>query len=1082
MKGAAVDTGVSFAVLGPLEVRQGGRLIEVGGQRLRALLTLLLLDAGRTVPMDALVAGVWEDNPPNGVGNALQALVSRLRATIDRGLVVADPSGYRLMVSPDQVDVHLFARLAREGRAALMAGDAERAALTLRDALGLWRGAPLTDLHPSGPRGGVEVARLQELRIAAAEDRFEAELLLGRSSDLVPEIPPLVAAHPLRERLRGQLMRALYGSGRRVEALAAYEDARAAFADQLGADPSPALADLHLSMLRGDLTLPVPPDQGPGPDRRPGPDRGPDSGRGRPAALPRPGVGARAVRKGNLRARLTSFVGREEDVEWAGELLAAHRLVTLLGPGGAGKTRLAVESAEAFAARVPDGAWLVELAPVLDPAELPQTVLAALGLRDTGLVPVRAPSASQVPEADPTGRLLAALSGRAMLIVLDNCEHLIGAAATLADRLLADCPGVRILATSREPLGITGEMLWPVRPLDLDHAVRLFADRAAAARPGYRPEDHREAVERICRGLDGMPLAIELAAARLRTLSAEVIADRLGDRFRLLTGGSRTAMPRHQTLRSVVEWSWDLLDEEERALAARLAVFAGGATLESAEQVCEGDVDVLGRLVDKSLVVFDGGRYRMLETIRAYAAERLAESGHERDVRLAHAQFFADLAEEAEPHLRRREQVEWLRRLSAEHDNLSAALRWATDQGEADLALRLVGGLGWYWWLVGHRLEGAHRAADAIRVAGHGDPLKLALANAVHGITWAGGAMTSDEARVSLTAAIELAASGATGPPHPLIALAMPVLALFLGSEPRAEAYLEDLLHHPDPWVVAAAHMFRGHLHFNGGRAAEAEADIRTSLDGFRAVGDRWGMGNALAALAEASTMRGDTAAAIPVMEEAIALVNEVGAVEDTPYMRARLAIALNAAGDRQAAIAVLDETDRFCAGVGDTVGNAGVRHIRGDFSREDGDFDAARTHYQEALRLLDGRGGLVSKQFEATLSASLGMLAEQEGDARRARRLHGEALALAVEAQDGPVVGHVIIGYACLAALEGDHTRAAVLLGGAGAIRGFFDVVGFDHVRVTEAAKAALGHGEFTRCHERGRAMTRDEVVAFAR
>ncbi|MCT9929540.1 AfsR/SARP family transcriptional regulator [Planotetraspora sp. A-T 1434] len=1070
-----MDTGVSFAVLGPLEVRRGGRLIEVGGQRLRAVLTLLLLDAGRTVPMDALVAGVWEDNPPTGVGNALQALVSRLRATIDRGLVVADPSGYRLMVSPDQVDVHLFARLAREGRAALAAGDTERAALTLKDALGLWRGAPLTDLHPSGPRVGVEVSRLEELRLAATEDRIEAELLLGRSPDLVPEVSPLVAAHPLRERLRGQLMRALYGSGRRVEALAAYEDARAAFADQLGADPSPALTGLHLSMLRGDLALPAPPDQGPGPDREP------DPGRGRPEASPRPALDSRAVRKGNLRARLTSFVGREEDVEWAGELLAAHRLVTLLGPGGAGKTRLAVESAEAFAARLPDGAWLVELAPVLDPAEVPQTVLAALGLRDTGLVPVRAPSASQVPDADATGRLLAALSGRAMLIVLDNCEHLVGAAATLADRLLADCPGVRILATSREPLGITGEMLWPVRPLDLGHAVRLFADRAAAARPGYRPEDDREVVERICRGLDGMPLAIELAAARLRTLSAEVIADRLGDRFRLLTGGSRTAMPRHQTLRSVVEWSWDLLDEEERALAARLAVFAGGATLESAEQVCEGDPDVLGRLVDKSLVVFDGERYRMLETIRAYAAERLAESGDERGVRLAHARFFAELAEEAEPHLRRREQVEWLRRLSAEHDNLSAALRWATDQGEADLALRLVGGLGWYWWLVGHRLEGAHRAAEAIRVAGDGDPLKLALAHAVHGITWAGGALTRDEARASLTTASELAAAGAAGPPHPLIALAMPVLALFLGSEPQAASHVEDLLGHPDPWVGAAAYMFRGHLHFNSGRVAQAEADIRISLDGFRAVGDRWGMGNALAALAEASTMRGDTAAAIPVMQEAIALVNEVGAVEETPYMWTRLAIALNADGDRQAAIAVLDETDRLCATTGDVIGESGVRHIRGDFAREDGDFDAARTHYQDALRLLDGPG-LVPKQFEATLSTSFGMLAEQEGDARRARRLHGEALALAVEAQDGPVVGHVIIGYACLAALEGDHARAAVLLGGAGAIRGFFDVVGFDHVRVTEAAKAALGHGEFTRCHERGRAMTRDEVVAFAR
>ncbi|MEV7803338.1 BTAD domain-containing putative transcriptional regulator [Microbispora sp. NPDC088329] len=695
MQGDTPGAGIGFAVLGPLDVRRDGRPVEVGGRRLRALLTLLLLDAGRTVSTEALVAGVWDDRPPPGVGNALQALVSRLRATVGRGLVAGGSSGYRLDVSPDQVDLHLFARLAREGAGALAEGDPGRAAHLLREALGLWRGAPLTDL----PNAEAEVARLEELRTAATEDRIEAELALGRHADLVPELRLLVTADPLRERPHGQLMRALYGAGRRVEALAAYEVARSVFAERLGADPSPALAGLHLAMLRGE--------SGCGPS--PVPAGTLRTGDPRP---PRP------PRQGNLRARLTSFVGRDDDVGRIGALLAADRLVTLLGPGGAGKTRLAVESAEALAAGVPDGVWLVELAPVGDAAEVPQAVLTALGLRDTGLVPVRpVPVMSSAPampsgqggESDPATRLVSALAARDTLIVLDNCEHVVEPAAALADRLLAEFPGVRILATSREPLGITGERLWPVGPLGAGHAVRLFAERAAAVRPGYVVDDgERDAVQRICRELDGMPLAIELAAARFRTLSAGQIADRLGDRFRLLTGGSRTAMPRHP-LRAVVEWSWDLLDAGERALAARLAVFAGGATLEAAEQVCEGDIDVLGRLVDKSLVAFDGGRYRMLETIKAYAAERLAESGDERPVRLAHAEFFARFAEAAEPHLRRAEQLEWLARLSAEHDNLSAALRWACEEAEADLALRLVGGLGWYWWLSGQRLEGAQR-------------------------------------------------------------------------------------------------------------------------------------------------------------------------------------------------------------------------------------------------------------------------------------------------------------------------------------------------------------------------------------
>ncbi|WP_281197135.1 AfsR/SARP family transcriptional regulator [Microtetraspora niveoalba] len=1112
MVGTERDTGLRFSVLGPLEVRKDGRAIEIGGQRLRALLTTLLLDAGRAVPVDALVAGVWEGSPPSGVGNALQALISRLRAVIDRELVVAHPSGYRLAVSPDLVDVHLFTRLCREGGRALAAGDAAVAARTLRDALALWRGPALPDL----PDGAARAARLDDLRIAATEDRVDADLLLGRHAEVLPELPALIAAHPLRERLRGQLMRALYASGRQVEALGAYEEARTAFADLLGADPSPRLAELHLAVLRREA-LPY----GGAAGRADGAPRrtaeteivgradgvlteadesaeragatvgqaGATVGRAGDAVGWAPegagrGRSAPAARKGNLRARLTSFVGRETDVERVGGLLDAHRLVTLLGPGGAGKTRLAVETAETLSADVPDGAWLVELASLRDPGEIPQTVFTSLGLRDASLM-TRRPGVAAHPEADPTERLAGLLAGRRALIVLDNCEHLIEPAAVLVDRLLADCPDVRVLATSREPLGITGEMLWPVRPLDPGHAVRLFADRAAAARPGYAVDGERPAVERICRELDGMPLAIELAAARLRTLSAGQIASRLDDRFRLLTSGSRTALPRHQTLRAVVEWSWELLDEDERRLAARLSVFAGGATLESAEHVCAGPgmsgwtLDLLGHLVDKSLVVYDDGRYNMLETIRAYAAERLAESGEERRVRLAHAAYFTELAETADARLRGRDQLEWLARLSAEQDNLSAALRWATDEGEADLAIRLVGGLAWYWWLAGRRGEGAARTSEVIRIVpGDADPAQRALLLAVYGVTALGGSADWERAREALEAVGSLVELLAPGSRHPIVALARPVLSLFLRQADAAGTSLAELFADPDPWLVASAHLFRGHLHFNSGRVSEGEADVRAALEGFTLTGDRWGIANSLSALAEVSAMRGDNSAAIPVMREAIAFVEEIGASDDTPYMRSRLALTLNAAGDRAGARVVLDETEGVCVAADDPVGVAGVELVRGEFAREDGDFELARRHYAEALRLIDGPV-VHPPQFRAMVRASLGLLAEQEGDAARSRRMHAEALEAAVAAEDGPVIGHVLIARAGSALLDGDPELAALLLGAAAAMRGVDEVVAFDHTRITAAARAALGPEAFSRAYERGRALTLKDVLA---
>ncbi|WP_207928920.1 BTAD domain-containing putative transcriptional regulator [Actinomadura sp. 6K520] len=575
-----------FGVLGPVEVRAGGVAVPVGGPGVRALLAMLLLDAGRTVPAERLIDGMYGEEPPDGAANALQSRVSRLRRALgDADLVEGRPAGYRIVADPDAVDAHRFRRLAADGRRA-MADDAfPRAAGLFDEALGLWRGPALADVR--APFAAAQAARLEEERASVVEDRGEAALRGGDAGAVVPVLRGLVDAQPLRERARALLMRALHACGRQAEALAVFEEGRRILAEELGADPSPELAGAHVAILRGEA-------------------------RGPRVRLPAP---------------LTSFVGRAEELRLVGGMLAAGRLVTLLGPGGAGKTRLAVEAARRAGGEV----CFVDLAPV-DADEVPQALLGALGLRAAGMRPV---------PGGPAGteeRLITALDGRPTLLVLDNCEHVVAAVAGLTHRLLVACPELRVLATSREALGITGEALRPVPPLEPPPegapdgeaaaypAVRLFLDRAAAVRPGFVLEG--DAVARICRALDGLPLAIELAAARLRSLPVEQVAARLDDRFRLLSRGDRTAAPRHRTLRAVVEWSWGLLDAEEQILARRLTVFTGGFTLEAATGVCDlGDTDELvAGLADKSLLQADGSRYRMLDTVRAFCAERLGKA------------------------------------------------------------------------------------------------------------------------------------------------------------------------------------------------------------------------------------------------------------------------------------------------------------------------------------------------------------------------------------------------------------------------------------------------------------------------
>ena len=772
-----------------------------------------------------------------------------------------------------------------------------------------------------------------------------------------------------------------------------------------------------------------------------------------------------------------------------------------------------------------------------DPADVTSAVLGALGLREQALLYAGRATASFPPraeeQADALGRLLAALARQQALLVLDNCEHLVAAAATLADRVLAACPRVRILATSREPLNITGEALWTVGPLTLppdpavtpsfyaerrgpgvtmpvrraepaanggpghiqDFAsVRLLAQRAGAVRPGFEvTEGNAAAVARICRALDGMPLAIELAAARIRTMAPEQVATRLADRFQLLTGGGRTTVPRHQTLRAVVDWSWDLLDEAERAVWRRFAVFTGGATLEAAEQVCSGSgisadqvLDLLTALADKSLLTVrhDPPRYAMLEIIRAYGLERLAEAGERDELRQAHAQYFLRLAEASQAPLRGADQLEWVRKLAEDQDNLHAAIRGAVTAGAADTAVALVGALGWYWWLRSLKTEGAELASEALAIAG--EPAgedgaeRLALAYTV-GALLAGDASRSHSAMEWFRTAAELAAR-VPEPRIPLLRLVGPIRAMFgsvidgVSASPDA---FDQAVDDADAWVGATARVLRGHLTLNYGRRhAQAETDFLRAADTFGALGERWGRSAALGGLGSLESWRGEHAAAADHYRQAARLAAELGSAEDEAQCRLWLARELWQLREHDQARAELARATRDAERLGLREVMALAAYMTGDLARLDGEPEAARAHLLRAMELASHVN--VALQIRAIAATALGYLAGAEGDLDAARRWHAEALDIARSAADAPVIATALVGLADLACREGDPAWSATLLGASLSVRGTMDRSGEDEARVAGDARAALGDSPFDDAYQRGQHVTMDTLAAL--
>ncbi|WP_405619711.1 BTAD domain-containing putative transcriptional regulator [Streptomyces sp. NBC_01508] len=1088
-----------FGVLGPLGVwTADGAPVRIPELKVRALLACLLTHRGRPVSADRLVDDLWGPKPPNNPPGALQTKVWQLRRALEdaepggRSLLVSRPPGYQLLAAPGTVDADRFQELLDGARA--VADPRSRAAL-LADALAVWRGPAYADFADA-EFARTAAARLAEQRLTAVEEQAEARLELGEHALVADELSDLVELHPLRERLRAAHLRALYLAGRQDAALRGYARLRTRLAEELGVDPGPALTALHRAILAQDPAL---------------------------TAAPPPTTSA-ARPPGNVPAPLTELIGRGEAVEDVRHLLGAHRLVTLTGPGGVGKTQLALATAAGLGAAFPGGVHLVEFA-ALDPApgaprtqvdrwvEVNETVGAVIGVRDDTTRPEGAP-------LSPAARVAHALSDRPTLLILDNCEHVAAPVAELAEQLLKAAPALRVLATSQVPLGITGERLEEVPPLrrpesaeglstaDVSRfsAVELFVARATAAAPRFVLDGTTlDAVVSICRRLDGIPLALEMAATRVRALGVAELAARLDDRFRLLAVGSRGAPARQRTLRAVIDWGWELLGDQERAVLRRLAVHADGCTLAAAEECCAGDAgddpagtDVLGllaRLVDSSLLVMtegaagtEGGpRYRMLESVAAYATERLAESGELAALQHRHRAYYTALAERAEPHLRGHGQRRWLRRLDAENANMRSALESAVRAGDTECALRLVNALVWYWHLRGRNNEARRSLTLALSTPADASDASAAPAVLVARATgWLGGVSlllggSADpvteyraalgpyeriddplgQARARWFVASNLYGIGDPAPSRTLI-----------------ESALATFRSLGDRWGTAAAlagQAFHAKLQ---GEFGTLRSHGEQSLELFRELGDEWGQLKAMVPLQKLAEVRGEYERAARLHREGLRMAEDLGLWPEVSFQLSGLGRIAMLTGDHPRAREFHERAGRMAVEQSDKFGEQYAEIGLGMGARRAGDLDAAEVHLRRVLDIHRQMG--YQPGLPALVLAELGFTAELRGDATTALRLQQDGLSAARTAGDARSLALALEGLAGAQALAGHADHAARLLGAAWAAR---DSVGTplpageqgDVTRITARATKDLGRAAFDDAFARGTASAPD-------
>ncbi len=1073
-----------IGLLGPLLVVDAeDRPVKIAGRRLQTLLSRLALEPGRRVSGAELVDAVWPEDPPGDPVNALQSLVSRLRRTLGHGrLIEPDGIGYRLAVPADAVDAARFTALVQSGRRRLAEGDETGALADLVAAEELWRGEPLADAG-DGSFAAARRAQLAELRLGASLDRLALLVRTGRAAEAIGELESLAESHPLNEPLAAALIRALAAAGRTSEALARFEATRRFLADRLGIDPGAELQDLHLQLLRGE----------------------PATANSR-AAPPAPSP-ARS-RPSNLRVSLTSFVGREGDLDRVLSALASHRLTTLIGTGGAGKTRLAIEAANRWLADNDQLAWLVELAPVTDPDDLPGVLLSTIGGREA-----RVTERTERFPTDARDRLLERLRELRCLLVIDNCEHLIEEVAHLVDEILAVAPDVRVLATSRELLGLTGEVLCAIAPLPLPPvdvgldeapgfpAVRLWLDRAAAARPEFvLDETNLPAVVEIVRRLDGLPLALELAAARLRVLPAGEIAQRLTDRFRLLTGGNRTSLPRHRTLRAVVEWSWDLLTPAERLLAERLAVFPAGADAASATAICadaslpaEEIEPLLASLTDKSLLQVEEPvgiaplpvRYRMLETIREYGIERLAERDELGAARLAHAEHYAQVVIACEPVLRSRDQVAAMATLDADRDNVSAALRYLADSGRGERALTVMLALAWYWAVLENNTELATWAAMILDANRGAEAPELAYARAAVVLSElaerADGERPGWEAVRDRLATVSAELAAAPDPPFPGLEVLRCMVAVFAGADDNSARMVERAAASPDPWLRAALHASLANLYENAGELDQMRNALETAYKEFVQIGDRWGLSTTLVARAQIATVDGRLDDAVADFGSALRHVRELGSAQDESYIHIRIVDLLIRRGDFEAARAELGDLEELTRnGVSpDRVLFGGAAIVMIEWHTG---------HHDRALALADQIRAELGRRhtsvplldhLRGVILAATGLISALAGDLDRATSDLREAYPAAIETRDQPIIAAVGTAVAGWLTARGRSADAAAALGAAASVRGADDWTDRAVTTIAERLRTELGTA-FDSAYDAGRRLSRAEAHAL--
>lgn len=1078
-------------LLGPVTAfTDDGATLRVGGVRLRMLLAKLALAPGQTVSAAALIDGLWGGQPPTRAHNALQALVSRLRkALADTALVESTHGGYRLAVPAEAVDAQRFEVLAERGRRLLAQHRDAEAADELSAALGLWHGEALLDVRVA-PFAGPAAQRLARLRLDTIEDHAAALSRLARHAEVLAVLATASAEHPLRERgtaLRNQARLAIAGRTGTASPAASGRPPSGLIGTEPGWNPP---TDGGGAAGRLDSEHGRNPRTGDGAAGRSGAGPGqnpPPGGTGRPAAAQPPsGGGETALASRRLPLRLTSFIGRETELDQLATRLADSRLVTVVGTGGAGKTRLAIEAVSRHPALAAERAWFTPLAEVGSDEDLTEAILTDLDVSAAGRTSALRPARS----AGAVERIIELLAGDTALLVLDNCEHLLPACAKLARQLLDRLPRLTILATSREPLGLTGEALCPLGPLPVPAtteaaetaaAVRLFADRAAAVRPGFTvTKSNIDKIVEVCRRLDGLPLALELAAVRLRAMSLDQIAGRLDDRFRLLRAGSRAALPRQRTLQAVIAWSWDLLTDPERRLARRLSLFTGGASPAAVAAVCGADLAgddperLLGSLADKSIVDVTAGpepRYRMLESVRAFAADRLDAAAERADAEDRFRRHFLAVAQRQEPRLRTHDQIAATAILDTEHANLVAALRSAIDTRDSGTAHRLLSAVLYHWSI--HSVE-SRLDAHLAQVLQFGDALPTEVRAAFELFRLIG---RDDFAAVDahvVRRAIEECLRTEAMRHYPMLRVATMAVALTHGFDDLWKPVLDSARIDPDGWVRAATAWVETYIRVDRGDWDGARTARRRALDEFTEVGDRLGLASVLADSGKAASIMGDHAAAVGLLERAVA-VSAARGWEDEISHRTMLAIEHRRGGDAEAAWAAIAAALRRARDRGHRNGEVEVLQGYAELHRRAGELDRAE-EYLAATRQLIARLSQPAAFADAMTARTVLAIRLDRGATASARELLPTALSAAKAMLDLASAAELL---ARLRFAEDEPDAAARALGWSRAVRGAFDRGDPELAALVAELRDRLGEDGYRRAFDAAAAVPNAEAVA---